>query len=456
MPFTIAVISDLHYDSAEAPELAERQGSIADILLLRAVHRVNRLIKPDVAVILGDLVNRGGEPDALDDLRALRAIADLLESPCIAIPGNHDDTPGAFYSVFDRPDPIVDIGGVRLLPFIDPEEPGYNASRPEHEIERFAKARHGFDGPVVALQHVPVFTPGTGDSPYNYTNAEAIMGAMTSHGVNLAICGHWHQGMDIADASATRTVVAPAACESPYAFLEIRLDGDNIDVMRHTLRMPPELGLVDAHVHTSFAYCNENMDIAKAMMLGERFGLTGLAFSEHAGQLYFGNRTYWRGDFLAQGVDWPDGRQPRMDAYFDALAAASCPNASRGLEVDCDFSGRPVIAEGDRSRARFLIGAIHHLDALRVPEPNPEAVADEFMATLEKFLATGIAVLAHPFRIFRRAKLATPEGLFDPMVRLLKRYGVAAEINFHTNEPSEAFVRKCIDADVKLTFGSDA
>ncbi|MCP4640671.1 MAG: hypothetical protein GY851_09575 [bacterium] len=198
------------------------------------------------------------------------------------------------------------------------------------------------------------------------------------------------------------------------------------------------------------------MDIAKAMMLGERFGLTGLAFSEHAGQLYFDNRTYWRGDFLAQGVDWPHGRRPRMDAYFDALAAASCPNASRGLEVDCDFAGRPVIAEGDRSRAQFLIGAIHHLDALRVPEPNPDAVADEFMASLERFLGSGIAVLAHPFRVFRRAKLTTPEGLFDLVVRLLKRHGVAAEINFHTNEPSEAFVRKCIDADVKLTFGSDA
>ena len=42
------------------------------------------------------------------------------------------------------------------------------------------------------------------------------------------------------------------------------------------------------------------------------------------------------------------------------------------------------------------------------------------------------------------------------MVRLLRENGVAAEVNFHTNTPDPRFFRACLDAGVKLTFGSDA
>jgi histidinol phosphatase-like PHP family hydrolase len=38
----------------------------------------------------------------------------------------------------------------------------------------------------------------------------------------------------------------------------------------------------------------------------------------------------------------------------------------------------------------------------------------------------------------------------------MKEAGVAAEINFHTNEPTPEFVRQCIEAGIPLTFGGDA
>ena len=46
--------------------------------------------------------------------------------------------------------------------------------------------------------------------------------------------------------------------------------------------------------------------------------------------------------------------------------------------------------------------------------------------------------------------------MYAPTVRLLREQGTAAEINFHTNEPSADFVRLCLEQGVKLTFGSDA
>jgi histidinol phosphatase-like PHP family hydrolase len=64
--------------------------------------------------------------------------------------------------------------------------------------------------------------------------------------------------------------------------------------------------------------------------------------------------------------------------------------------------------------------------------------------------------LAHPFRVFRRSGWTPPEALVTPVAQLLARYGVAAELNFHTNEPLLPFVRACLDLEVPFTFGSDA
>ena len=50
----------------------------------------------------------------------------------------------------------------------------------------------------------------------------------------------------------------------------------------------------------------------------------------------------------------------------------------------------------------------------------------------------------------------TPASLFEPTVELLRENKVAAEINFHTNEPPPKFARLCLDRGVELSFGSDA
>ena len=81
---------------------------------------------------------------------------------------------------------------------------------------------------------------------------------------------------------------------------------------------------------------------------------------------------------------------------------------------------------------------------------------NEFMYLCNSMIKSGIDILAHPFRIFRRSNLAVPPHLFAPLVALLKENNVAAEINFHTNEPPLEFVKLCLESGVKLTFGSDS
>jgi len=450
----IAVLSDTHV--AKGRPLPERRSDIAHILLLRAVHRLNRFIRPDVTVVLGDIIDDPSSPDAPELLRQAKETLALLTMPAIVIPGNHDGDVAAFYDIFDRPPEFVDVKGVRFAPFTDVQEPGWMATRTEADLQRMARARAGWQGPIVTLQHVPIFPPGACDCPFNYTNADAVIDGMRRAGIGLAICGHYHAGIDAVRADGLTTVIAPAMCESPFSFLEADLDGALVTVRRHHLRMPPELGLIDCHAHTQFAYCCENMEIRRAMALARDFGLAGIRFTEHSGQLYFEEKTYWRGDFMREGLAYPHGRQMRFDQYLQAAHDAGVPADCIGTEAEADFSGRPVLRPEDRERVSFVIGGLHVLPGLMKPERDPAVVAGEFMAATDRLVRSGIKVLAHPFRIFRRNKLEAPARLFAPVARLLKENGVAAEINFHTNEPSPEFARLCIDVGVKLTFGSDA
>jgi histidinol phosphatase-like PHP family hydrolase len=181
-----------------------------------------------------------------------------------------------------------------------------------------------------------------------------------------------------------------------------------------------------------------------------------MAFAEHSGHLYFDRDTYWGGSHLVEGIDGAKDSDSRINDYFTATSEAGCANGCVGLEVDCDFKGRPVIRPEDRSRVSFLIGAVHQLPSLRDRQSNSAKLCEEFLSILQRFSSTGIQVLAHPFRVFRRAGLETPVSLLEPTVKLLRETGVAAEINFHTNEPPAEFARLCMDANVKLTLGSDA
>ena len=504
MSVKIAVLADLHYRDSDEREHPARRTDVADVLLLRSVHRLNRLVKPDVTLFAGDLRDDEDSPGAVHELERLRVILDHLESPLLAIPGNHDCATETFYRVLDEPPEWLDVRGVRFLCFVDPEAPGFNATRPHSAIERMAGARSGFDGPIVTLQHVPLFPPGACDVAYNYTNAAEIIEAMRRYGVRLTVSGHYHAGIDLIETEGARFLAAPAMCESPFRFLEIDLDGERVEVRTQALAIPEELGLLDRHVHTPLAYCNENMDVAKALALGRDLGLAAVALSEHSDQMYFTEVGTYNWEVMAGGVDLvqagalavagadgeagagqaaPDGERAvaaffaeqglappfrgsdpfdqrmirrRMDAYFELALEGGCPPERIGLELDCDFQGRPVVLDEDRARCGFLTGAVHQLPEKQRPEPDLGRMCDEFLALHQRFLASGIATLAHPFRVFRRAGLEAPEALYEPFVRLLKENGVAAEINFHTNDPPPAFFRLCIDAGVPLAFGSDA
>jgi len=416
-------------------------------------------VRPDVTLVLGDIVDNGDAARAEGDLKVMRGILDTLKSPYIAIPGNHDGDVEQFYHVFERPAAIVDVAGIRFLPFVDKGEPRYWASRSRADIERMREARSGYKGPIVSLQHVCLHDPGRGHVPpyYNYTNAEEVIRVMQESGICLSVSGHHHAGAEDSMVGDLTFVNSPGLCEAPFPFIEIVMQDGRVSTKRHELVMPKELGLIDSHVHTQLAYCSENMDVERAIGLAREFGMAGVTFTEHSGQLYFDRKPYWRNVWLEGGVDAAEEQFNRMPRYLELKSAFESDFARFSLEVECDARGRLLLKDEDASRFQRIMGTVHAVPGLADESPPTEHECDRFLYLVESLCRSGVKVLAHPLRVFARLGWEAPEVLFDSTAKLLAQYGVAAELNFHSNNvPPLGFVRACLEHGVKFSFGSDA
>ena len=448
MKIKIAVISDTHFSSTPGIAIPSRKREFGDIFLNRAVHRINRFIKPDITLLLGDLVDDAQK----QDLEVVKKVTDGLQGARLVIPGNHDGSHTQFFDVFPKLPDYLDVAGYRFVPFCDEDAPGYNATRSGQDLERMKRVRQGYHGPIIAIQHVPLLSPGEHECPYNLTNAEIVLQIMKEAEIQWVIAGHYHSGFQLQNGLVS--VATPALCEKPFRFLEININGQKTQIIEHQLSMPAELELNDFHIHSHFAYCNENMDFKKALELAQLFNLSRISFTEHSSHLYF-TRENCGGAYLHKGLKGTkDLISSRISEYYDEAKEFVADNVLLGLEVDCDFNGRPVVFDEDRNKFDILLGAMHHLPPETIKDVNLAAKA--FLTIMEKFLGCGIQILAHPFRVFRRSHLPTPEYLFHDVVRLLKKHNVAAELNFHTNEPPLKFVQMCLEEGVKLAFGSDA
>ena len=455
----IAVISDLH--AADQRHKPVSRGDMADTLLLRVLHRLNRWIKPDVTVLLGDLTHIASAESTRNHLQKLSRVVDQLQSPSIVLPGNYDANDPTFYSFFKNPDDFIDIKGFGFLPFIDQYVWPRHAYRPEYNLRRMKIARSNFDGPIISLQHVCLFPPETHDCPYNYVNAEQIISAMRKYNICLAISGHVHEGLELIQSDKVAFTATAALYKSPFCFQVIDIDNSNsgsvnIKTTAHRLRLPESSSLVDCHIHTPMAYCSENLEMLKIIGLADDFNLAGCAFAEHSSSLYLSRTQRDRNEHFHKGIDAAQPENYRVDQYIQMLKKFNCPADSIALEIDCDQRGRAMLDDADRSKFRFLIGSIHELSENLKPEPDYETFCQQYLCQLDHLIKSGVKVLAHPWRIFRLAGLEPDEKVFRSAIEKLSKNNVASELNFHHFDPPEQFVQMCLDAGVKFTLASDA
>ena len=460
----VLILADLHYTALARHACASprRQAPLATMLVQKALARLRQQgVKPGLIVLLGDLVDDGEAPAAAADLA--RLAGELLKTGIrvLAVPGNHDGDPARVAQLFDSSPGLHLIDGYGFLLFHDQRLDGDRYTRPAEALDRPAAVARRHPGlPLIALQHNPLHPAIDRAYPYLPDNADAIIASYGAARVTLSLSGHYHAGQPLHAHRGVRYATTPALAEAPFSFQHLRLEGSRFELTTHTLQLPVP-GLCDVHCHTEFAYCATTVSAGANRLLAEQLGLQTLCLTEHAFHLYFPREIAWtynwqRDRGLADAVWNHDPRRGRMAAYRAFAAAQRGPGVRLGLEVDLMAGGDLLLHPDDAAGWDLLVGAIHEIDVVKRGETPQDEMERLFMRDLERLLTYPIQVLAHPFRIFTRHAMAKPEHLYRDVAARLARAGVAAEINFHTNQPEPAFIRACLDQGARLALGSDA
>jgi histidinol phosphatase-like PHP family hydrolase/predicted MPP superfamily phosphohydrolase len=457
----LLLLADLHYFGPEtaASPLPERKGKFGLELAVRAVRDALRHDRPDVIVLLGDMVDLGSAPGAMDDLRALRDALAEFEIPVIAVPGNHDEFPDQVAAVFDSPPGLHLFGGYSVVTFADRYGEGDVCARPAWQMEALAAAARAAR-PIIVIQHPPLLPRIDAKYPYTITNAEGLAAEYARAGVVLSLSGHYHPGQGTFESEGVTYVTAPALCQRPFRYVRVRVeDGRVADVQTVPLAPPEHADLFDAHVHTEFAYCAEDVTIETALERRDLFGLRAMGLCEHSDHLYFPEEGYWRRtdlQDLAAARSSVAAGCTRYDRYRERVLPFRSERVFLGLEVEAAADGRGlVVLDEHRAGYDYLIGAVHSFQGQDSGLSSVE-VNRRFMQRTEQLMRSGVDILAHPFRFFRRTKREVPTELYRPVAELLAAHGVAAEINFHTNQPDPAFFALCLEADARLSIGTDS
>jgi histidinol phosphatase-like PHP family hydrolase len=391
-----------------------------------------------------------------DDLAAIAQRLRAFDLPLLVVPGNHDGPPERVLDTFGPQPEAVELGGYRIVSIVARYDERDRTAYHDADLRRVANVGHDA---VVVLQHNPVHPRIESDYPYNPTNADAVKQACTDAGVVLSLSGHYHAGIAPETVKGVTYATAPCICEAPFRFLHVRLRGREVEVTDQHLQMSASVPLWDCHCHTEYAYCGDGVTVSDIVERARLLGLTGLVVTEHAGQLYLSPEDFWSRRFF----DEPDlirrkrhTADCRMDRYLEQVEPLRGDFVRLGLECDTDARGGITLLPEDRAPWDVLVGAVHW-----IPGFDPATATDaerrrRFMAESESLCRAGVHVLAHPFRFFLRGKLPRQTGLYRPMARLLAETGVAAEVNFHGNEPDPLFIAACLDEGVRIALATDS
>ena len=458
----LLVITDLHYARAagEPPEAPGRRTFLGPLLLRKALLRLKHQgVAPGAIVLLGDLVDDGMANDAEEHWAAIAAEAHEAKMPVLAVPGNHDVDPARCARVFGCEPGLHEIGGYGFMVFHDRVAAGDVTTRPDEVLALPRKAALAKPGlPLVALQHNPLHPPIEAEYPYMLTNATEIMSAYKEAGVLLSLSGHYHPGQPGHAVDGTTYYTAPAACEAPFRFAWISLRGRHVAIREEALQMSAP-GLADVHCHTEYAYCGTTVRAEDNIRVSRAMGIERLYLTEHTFQLYFEKKEAWswrwQTDEAMVERAWTSGRG-RMRDFRRFAEAVRQEAVSVGNEVDLRADGSLLLAEEDRQGWDIIVGAVHAIPAYRKGQTSQAETEKLFLRQTEGLLRQPIHVLAHPFRFFLREGLVRPVHLYGPVAAMLARSGVAAEVNFHTNQPDPRFLAECLARGVKLACGTDS
>lgn len=460
---TILAVSDLHYTglARQTAQLPQLRGELAQTLLKKVFLRLRHMgIQPDVAVLLGDLIENGADRNAELDLISLNGELTRSGIPFLCVPGNHDGDMTAFNTLFSSAPGLHEIGGYGFVLFNDTYNENQECVRSGADLALLQKtaAEHP-EQPLIVLQHPPIYPAIDSHYPYRPTNVADIIESFQKANVVLSLSGHFHKGQKARAHEGVLYHTVPALCESPFRFSLIRLNGRKVEIEELSLAMQMS-NITDVHCHTEHAYCGTTVETASGMALSQALGVSTLCIVEHAFQLYFDKKRAmsfkWQNEPAQVEAVWTTPERGRMAAYRQFAEKLRSPFVKIGLELDLYDTGNLLLAPVDRDfEWDMLIGAIHVIQDF-IPGKTTQKQAEKlFIRDVEKLVEHDIDVLAHPFRFFSRNRLERPVHLYPVVAGLLADSGVATEVNFHTYSPDPEFLRQCAEKGVKIALASD-
>lgn len=235
----LLVLTDLHYIHAadDVCSIAARHCDLGPALVRAAFQDVQKAgMRPDVLLLLGDLVNNGLATGVDRDMAEIAQAARDTGLPILALPGNHDGEATPLIALFDCPPGLHEIGGFGFLVFHDHVAPDDVTTRPEEGLAlpvEIARQRPNLS--LIALQHNPLHPHIEHEYPFMPTNTDRILQTYHEANMLLSLSGHYHPGQPAHTHDGTLYATLPAACEAPFPYAHVRLRGREVEVNLHAL-----------------------------------------------------------------------------------------------------------------------------------------------------------------------------------------------------------------------------
>jgi histidinol phosphatase-like PHP family hydrolase len=221
--------------------------------------------------------------------------------------------------------------------------------------------------------------------------------------------------------------------------------------------------LLDAHAHTNVSYCASpdlTLAVYRAALDDPHTMLGRQAITNHGFQAYFPPDLAWSWEFL----DTPalfDAFRARGDEVLlrvrEEMEALHDDRFLFGVEVELMGDGRLTVSDAVRAEADLLVGSLHVMPQSYGRGESEEAAARAFLAYNRDLAASGVQVIAHPFRWFAESIGFVPPELVSKLIELAAERGVAVELNTHGVQRAQALlIAEAAAAGVPIALGTDA
>jgi histidinol phosphatase-like PHP family hydrolase len=221
--------------------------------------------------------------------------------------------------------------------------------------------------------------------------------------------------------------------------------------------------LTDCHAHTDLSYCADaglTLEIYRSVLDSPGCLVKRQALTNHGFQAYFPPDLAWSWEFLdAPGLfdQYAARGDAKLLAFKEELVACKDARFLFGVEVELMGDGRLMITDAMRKETDLILGSLHMLPRAYYKGAAHTKVYESFFAYVRDLAASGIDVLAHPFRWLRETQRIIPEDCVKETVAIAKAHRVAIELNTRDRDASAlVLVRECAAAGVPLALATDA